>query len=395
MPASILSKTARDRLKPRHEPYWHRLAVGQHLGYRKMTAAEGVWIAKYRDAETDRRETRSLGMIADTPERKAFDAAAEQARSWFAELALGVEPEAKTVADVCRRYAASLGDEGTPKRRAAEGYFARLVLDDPIAKVQLHRAREAHFIEWRKRIAARPVKIGRTNRVKDTPRTAGSLARDIAVVRAALNYALKKHWVSTALAWREALKAPTLAEQHNPRELYLTREHRRALLDQAKEAAPAFEPLLRASMLLPVRPGALADLTVRSFDARTGTVAIGLDKGHAPRSLKLSPQALALFKTACANKTPAAPIFAQPNGSPWDKNSWSIAMRAVVAKTNVPTEATLYHCRHAVLSDLVQDTDLPLLSIAQLAGTSVAMLERTYAKLRQDRAADAMAVLAV
>ncbi len=395
MADSILSKTARDRLAPRREPYWSRIAAGCHVGYRKVAEGEGSWIAKYRDAETEKREIRSLGTIVDADGRRAYDAACELARAWFKELEQGVDPEVKTVGEVCRRYAQSLGEKNDPRRRRAEQDFARLVEGDPIEKVQLHRARERHFTEWRERMMAAPARIGRSDRTKDTPRTPATVSRDLVSLRAAMNYALSKHWISTSLSWREALRPLKASDTHNPRDLYLTRAQRRALIDAAKKVAPAFVCLLHASVLLPVRPGALACLTVRDFDQRSGTLSIGRDKDHDPRDLKLSPQALAVVKEACRGKLPGAPIFAQAHGSAWDKNAWAIAMRATVAAADVPAGVTLYHCRHAVLSDLVQDTDLPLLSIAKLAGTSVAMLERTYAKLRHDRAADAMATLAV
>lgn len=395
MADSILSKTAREKLKPRREPYWSRIAAGQHIGYRKAASGEGSWIARFRDAEADRREIRSLGTIVDTDERRAYDIACEQARAWFKELALGVDPDAKTIGDVCKRYAESLGEKHAPKRKRAEQDFSRLVEGDPIEKIQLHRVRETHFKEWRTRMVAAPARVGRSQAVKDTARTAGTINRDLVSLRAAMNYALAKHWIATALAWRESLKPLKASETHNPRDIYLTRAQRRQLLDEAKTGAPAFEPFLRASTLLPVRPGALAALAVRAFDAKTATIAIGEDKGHPPRSIKLSPQALAVFKTACKDKLPGAPIFAQANGSPWNKNEWSIAMRSTTAAAKMAPGVTLYNIRHAVLSDLVQDTDLPLLSIAKLAGTSVAMLEKTYAKLRHDRAADALATLAL
>jgi site-specific recombinase XerD len=395
MPDSILSKTARDKLKPRREPYWSRIAAGQHVGYRKTAAGEGSWIARFRDAETEKREIRSLGTIVDTDDRRAYDLACDQARAWFKELELGVDPEAKTVGDACRRYAESFGEKRDPRRKRAEQDFARLVIGDPIERIQLHRARETHFKEWRERMVAAPARVGRSKKIKDSPRSPGTINRDLVSLRAAMNYALSKHWISTAIAWREALAPLAAAEVRNPRDVYLTRPQRRALLDAAKTVAPAFEPFLLASTLLPVRPGALAALAVRAFDARTGTVAIGEDKGHAPRTIKLSPQALAVFKAAVRDKLPGAPIFAQPHGSAWDKNAWAIAMRSTVATAKLPAGVTLYHVRHAVLSDLVQDTDLPLLSIAKLAGTSVRMIEDTYAKLRHDRAADALATLAV
>ncbi len=50
MATRIDTVASRDKLKPRREPYWHRLRRGCYLGYRRMTSdGAGVWIARARD----------------------------------------------------------------------------------------------------------------------------------------------------------------------------------------------------------------------------------------------------------------------------------------------------------------------------------------------------------
>lgn len=52
----------RDSLKAQREPYWHRLAVGQFVGFRPSTLGKaGSWIARLYDADTRRNQFRSLG----------------------------------------------------------------------------------------------------------------------------------------------------------------------------------------------------------------------------------------------------------------------------------------------------------------------------------------------
>ena len=65
---------------------------------------------------------------------------------------------------------------------------------------------------------------------------------------------------------------------------------------------------------------------------------------------------------------------------------------AVAAK--LPAGTTAYTLRHSVISDLVHD-GLDLLTVAQISGTSVAMIERHYGHLRSDVAAGALAKLAL
>ena len=48
----------REGLKPRREPYWQRLAVGQFLGYRPLsTGPGGNWIARSTTGNAGSRNT--------------------------------------------------------------------------------------------------------------------------------------------------------------------------------------------------------------------------------------------------------------------------------------------------------------------------------------------------
>ncbi len=49
MKEQIQSKTARDKLEPRREPYFDRIRTGLYVGYRKLPQGEGSWIARRRN----------------------------------------------------------------------------------------------------------------------------------------------------------------------------------------------------------------------------------------------------------------------------------------------------------------------------------------------------------
>src|SRR3546814_12205898 len=106
---------------------------------------------------------------------------------------------------------------------------------------------------------AAPVTVaGETReRAKDT------INRDMSPVRAALNRAFADGKVTTDFAWREDLKPIRNASRR--RELYLDRTQRQKLL---KHAAPDIGAFLRGMSILPLRPGALAALTVGDFEKR-------------------------------------------------------------------------------------------------------------------------------
>lgn len=59
-----------------------------------------------------------------------------------------------------------------------------------------------------------------------------------------------------------------------------------------------------------------------------------------------------------------------------------------------PDGTTACTLRHSVISDLVHD-GLDLLTVAQMSGTRVAMIDRHYGHLRSEVAASALAKLAL
>src|SRR5262249_21952150 len=151
----------------------------------------------------------------------------------------------------CERYGATRPD--------VEARFRRYVYSDPIARIPLQKLNDKQVRAWRERLEALPAKVSRrkagdlVTRIR-SPATAN---RDMTALRAALNQALEQGDVLSSRAWRSALKPHEAAGTR--RNLYLDRNQRRALLQELPADAAAF---VRGLTLLPLRPGALARLTV-------------------------------------------------------------------------------------------------------------------------------------
>src|SRR5690606_34424065 len=146
----------------------------------------------------------------------------------------------------------------------------------------------------------------------------------------------------------------------------------------------------RGLSTLPLRPGALAALKVSDFDKRLKTLRIGKDKTGGDRRLVL-PASSAKLMADQAGKRPAdAPLLARADGAMWNKDSWKDPVKEAVTAAGLPAEATAYTLRHSVITDLVIE-GLDLLTIAQISGTSVVMIEKHYGHLRQSVATDALA----
>jgi site-specific recombinase XerD len=87
-------------------------------------------------------------------------------------------------------------------------------------------------------------------------------------------------------------------------------------------------------------------------------------------------------------------LFARADGKPWDKDSWKGPNKDSARAAGLPEATTAYTLRHSTITDLVQG-GLDLLTIAQVSGTSVAMIEKHYGHLQRKRAAEALAALAL
>ena len=409
----------RQSLRPRREPYWHALGTGQHVGYRR-TDDGGHWIARGYDSATRARSYKALGDLDRMAAHEQFTAAVKAAREWFDHIGKGGRTDEITVKQACARYVDHMRKRnGNAAADDAQGRFKRHVVGDPaprsatdpapkiaadpVAGIMLAKLTARHVGEWRGRLESKPAgmaKRGAHCRVKtaqrERPRSPSANNRDMVALRAALNLALEDGHLTTDAAWRVKLK-PT-EKAGNRRTLYLSRADRRALIAALPADAAAF---VTGLCLLPLRPGALASLTVADFNGRDGSLRVPIDKAGAGRSILLPLTAANLIRQQAKLKLPAAPLFARWDGRAWDRDSWKPPIRRAVESAGLPAGTTAYTLRHSTITDLIAPFDdagkemqgLDLFTVAALSGTSVAMIEKYYGKVRDKRAQEALAGL--
>ena len=381
---------SREKLKPRREAYWQRVRKGCFVGYRKMTVSgHGTWLARARDEEAGAKQLfKPLGDFGDLADHLRFDAATKAALAWFDHLGRGGTARAATVADACSRYVRHL--KATKPERAAkdaEVRFKNYVLNHAkLAATELPKLTPAQIETWRRALRELPTRSGAR---RGERRSDSTLNRDMTCFRAALNLASLDGLLTTDYAWRSKLRPIKNADQR--RELYLDRAQRLKFIEKAPGDLSAF---LRGLCQLPLRPGALAKLNAGDFDRRLKVLKIGQDKSGKDRRIKLPDVTAEFFEAAAKNKLPTAPLLSRADGKAWNKDAWKWPIKATVELAELPDGTTAYTLRHSVISDLVHD-GLDLLTVAQISGTSVAMIERHYGHLRSDVAAGALARLAI
>lgn len=380
----------RERLKPNRgdEPHWQRLRAGCYLGYRpSRKGGKGTWFARAYDAEKLKYSRKALGDYGALAGHDVFTAARKDAEAW-ADLVEtgGVRPrDLVTVADACRTYL-----ETKPGAIAA-GVFRRHVYSDPIAKVKLDKLRKHHLQAWRQRLVDAPALISRTKagEKRTKRRAASTINRDMVPLRAALTRVLAKGTPGTEAAWQDALRP--IKKAGSRRLQYLDRQQRAQLVDAADRTA---QPFLRAMCLLPLRPGPVAALRVRDFEERTRTLHVGNDKNGEPRLIGVPAVTANFLKAQSKGKGPNELVFTREDSKPWCRNTWKGPIKHAAKAAGLSTEPTAYTFRHSVITDLVIG-GVPLLTIAQLAGTSVEMIQKYYGHLLRDAAEAALAKLAL
>jgi len=367
---SIDKVRTRSRLAVRKEPYWGTpLERGLFLGFRQLQQG-GTWIGRRRD-DDGRQRYKSIGYADTMP----YEDAVKAARAWAKQVEAGVDTsEVQTVADACRAYVKDRRREkGDANANDAEGRFERTVYDDAIGKVKLTKIKAAVIKAWRAELDMADASRNRT----------------LAALKAALNFAVAERYVTAdkATEW-ERVKPYSITTR---RDLYLDRHQRAALVDALDASA---RPFVRALCLLPLRPGALAAATVADFNAKGATLRIRKDKAGAGRTIAVSPEAVDLLRAEAKGKTPGAPLIAYLGASHWPKERWNQAIKDAAVAAKLHPDTCAYTLRHSVITDMLTG-GMDSLTVARIAGTSLAMIEKHYGHLLHDHAAKAMAALAL
>lgn len=340
------------------------------------------------NVQWDRTRSRALGKWPGV----TVQAARTQARKMLTDSAERGAPVAiirDTVADACRDYVQALRNEGRESAAAdAERRFDRTVYSDRLGKVQLPKLSQDDLEAWRGRLergdlAPLPVKKGRPPKAK--PLSRGAFNRMRTPLVAALNRAVARRRLSPdrAIEW-QSVKPYRDADQR--RDLYLDRDQRRALL---ANASADIRDVMECIALTGCRPGDPAAMLRKDYDARHGTVTFRT-KAH-PRTIPLSPAAQALMGRLAKGKLPNARMFTN-GGKPWNHYDWAELVRAAAVAAEMPAGVVLYTLRHCWITDAIV-AGMDLLTVAKLAGTSLAMIEKHYGHLVHGAARDKLAAV--
>lgn len=153
-----------------------------------------------------------------------------------------------------------------------------------------------------------------------------------------------------------------------------------------------FRDLLTVYYQTGARTSELAEARVQHFGA--GQIVLGKHKRSktlkegAARRITLTGEALAIVEKLCAGKKLDAPIFRDPKGRPWTRNTLDYRFQKVRRRAGVRDDITIYSLRHLWISEALM-AGIDAATVSRMAGTSISMIEKTYGHFRNDHFVDA------
>jgi integrase len=398
--ARLETRTARARLPIGPKPYFRRLEIGFHLGYRRLSSG-GTWIAR-RFAEDGRYREFRLGLADDTQDADSvsvldYGQAQKAVRDWWrSELRREEGHDTRTgpftLADAVADYLKALERRGGKSvydaRRAAETHILPVLGSLQVAKLTAKRIEDWHHHLAEKAPLVRS-KPGAKPEHREADRSADGIRkrratanRILTVLKAALNHAWKAGHVASDDAWRRVrpFKAVETARVH-----YLSEAECTRLVNACK---PAFRNLVRGALLTGCRYSELAALSVADFNADAGVVTIRESKAGKPRHVVLTDEGRRLFSQHTTGKLAEDSIFTRADGGVWRKSHQRRPMLEACRQEKIKPAISFHGLRHTHGSMLAMRA-VPMAVIAeQLGHADTRMTEKHYAHLAPNYVAD-------
>jgi integrase len=371
---TLETRAARLRLKVRRKPYFVSVAPGISLGYRR-NAGPGSWLVRCADGKGGA-WTKGFA-VADDHE----DASGEQVLDFWGaqvrarELVRGQHTDASkpvTVAEALDEHERDLVARGGLVARVqhVRRLLTPVLLERPVGLLVMRELRR-----WRDSELARGL----------APATVTRTCRAFA---AALNYAANQDpSIANRAAWKVGLAA--LPDSHRARvDAILSDDEIRAVVAACYAAGERLGLLAEVLAVTGARPVQAARLLVGDLQP---------DRLMMPRSAKGRgqkrierrpipiPLSLAARLRAVAGDRPAdAPLLQRPDSAAWHSghSDHSRPFERALAAAGLP-KVVPYSLRHSsIVRALLRGLAVRL--VADMHDTSIAMLERTYAKFIAD-----------
>jgi integrase len=370
------NRTQRLKLPVAKKPIFTRIGPGISIGYRRNQAV-GTWVLRVADGRGGAR-TAAIGFADDHD-----DADGEKFLDYWQ-----AQDRAKAAA---RQGNADQGRQPLTIRAVAETYLQWLTAKNPRTAADTRGRLEKHFLpKFGDRLVSGLTKSGldgwlasmvtQSDNPERVRKSKDSANRVLSMVKAFLNHAVRDpaNGLTDDSAWR--LVRPFHGAS-KPRDVRYTGEQVQRLVAGASDEGVA--RLVTGAFLTGARFGELAELRVRQFDSHSRTLRIIAGKTGA-RTVVLQRAAADFLSRISEGRDPDDFLFSRPDGRRWKKSDQTRPIKDALRAAGLSTEGSLYALRHTYISQAIEG-GVPLNIIAENCGTSVRMIEKTYAKILAEK----------
>lgn len=379
------------------------MSQGLSIGFRKG-AKGGTWIARHYVAEHGRK-SKSLGTADDVVDADgvhvlSFDQAQEAARVWFKSLAAtedGVHSGPFTVDDAIKIYLQNYTREGGKALGRMKSNI-NTHISPMLGKIEVSRLTRRQIEKWRDEIVSKPPRlrtgVGKEQKYRevdmDDPdvirRRRHTANKILTILKAALTFAYDhsqyRHMIVSDDAWA-SVKPFKKVDVPNVR--YLTDADAKRLVNTCPKD---LRRLVTAALLTGCRYSELARVSVRDFNADSGTLLIPESKSGKPRHVALTEEGRQFFSQAVAGKNGGDFVFLRESGSQWKAAHQYRPLKQACERANIFPAIGFHILRHTYASRLAMK-GVPMMVIAeQLGHSDTRITERHYAHLSDSYVAD-------
>ena len=367
------TRANRLKLPVAKKPVFVRVAPGISLGYRRNATA-GTWVVRVAKGD-GAAWTKRVGTADDHDESDAniiltFWEAQTAAKAMARGDQEGSARNAPlTVERASTAYLSSLEARNQRTANDARLRLNRLFLPRFGAKHIGDLTRTA-LESWRDGLVRAGGDAEQRRKSQDTAN------RVLSIVKALLNHAVgdPANGLSNDSAWR--LVKP-FQRVGRAREVHLAATEVLRLLEATDDTA--FRDLLTAGFLTGARYGELAACQVRHFDHEGESLRVPSGKTGA-RTVILQPEAVTFFARVASGRAKEEPLLARADGGAWGASHQVRPMKRALVGAGLDPCGTFYALRHSYISRAIE-AGMPLNVVAENCGTSVRMIETTYAKV--------------
>jgi integrase len=384
----IINRTQRANLPTGREPYWHLIAEGQHLGYRKTGEKKGSWIARYYTRERGRR-FHALGIADDTAPPNgthvlSFQQALEEAQKWISSVsradAAGVHIGPYTLKDAADDWLSAF-DGSDASKRNSNGNLKHHILP-VLGHIEVAKLTRQQIQEWHQNLAKKPPlkSMSKKSKTKFNPNdpetrrrrqnTANRILNDL---KAILTLAYDNQHVASKAAWETVKRFENVDVAKNE---YLTLDEAKAFIEGCPED---FRKLAQAALITGCRYGELASLRVNAYDVQIHSISLIQGKTGKLKHIFLTDEESEFFKKLVAGKQEEDLMFLRKDGEPWGKSNQQPRMTAVLKSAGISRHVRFHDLRHTFATLLAMNgTAIPLIA-NQLGHSGTRIAEKHYA----------------